>query len=61
MKFTQDLYSEFQEIKERNNAEMSRLQRKYDELEMLFQERPSRAEDLNKIRELIGEKAKMDH
>lgn len=39
---------------------MRRLQKKYDELERIFQERPSRAEDLSKIKQLIEERTKMD-
>lgn len=38
---------------------MNRMIRKYDELERIFEERPSRAEDLTKIKLLTQEKEKM--
>ena len=41
-------------------SEINSLNRKYQELEHLFQERPSRAEDLSKIKDLTEEKSKMD-
>ena len=53
------MYEEFTELKDSHELEMNKLTKKYKELETLFEERPSRVEDLSKIKALIEEKEKM--
>ncbi len=54
------MYEKFNQLKEFHEEEMARIQKKYYELEKIFAERPSRAEDLSKIKELIEIKEMMD-
>lgn len=60
MVFTTNMYREFSEMRQCHEEEVYSLTYKYAELEKLFEERPSREEDLSKIKELIEEKTKMN-
>lgn len=46
------MYEEFQTLRDQHKKEMNAINKKYNELETLFEERPSRMEDLTKIKEL---------
>ena len=53
---TRELFQEFEKMKEAHNRQMNSICLKYTELQTLFEERPSREEDLNKIKELLNVK-----
>ena len=54
------MYSEFEILRQQHIYDRQSLLKKYNELQKLFEERPSRAEDLTKIKELINMQTKMD-
>lgn len=47
-------------MKEHHKNEYESLERKYKELETLLSDRPSRVEDVTKIKELINIQTKLD-
>ena len=48
------MQEEFIEMRKGHQMQLFMLNKKYAELEKLFSERPSRAEDLSKIKELMN-------
>lgn len=57
---SQVMYIEFQALRDHHQGLVNALNKKYTELETLFEERPSRMEDLTKIKELINMQTKLD-
>lgn len=58
--FSQEMFREFNAMKENHKNEYESLERKYKELETLLSDRPSRVEDVTKIKELINIQTKLD-
>ena len=50
LKFSANLHEEFQRIKKLHDDQYEEWQIRYEELEQLFMERPSRPEDLSIIK-----------
>lgn len=55
------MYLEFQLMKEEHLKQCASLEGKIKELELLFSDRPSRAEDVSKIKELTNMKTQLDN
>ena len=60
IEFTTRMMKQFEEMKRQHQNRYSLLEKKYNELEYLFDERPSRGEDVAAIRNLQNQKEKMD-
>lgn len=58
--FSKEMFIEFNKMRENHKNGYENLERKYKELETLLSDRPSRVEDVTKIKELINIQTKLD-
>lgn len=59
-KFTESLYEEFQLLSSTHQKDYTKLMFRYNELEQLYEKRPSRPEDIQRIKELRSIQAKLE-